>query len=357
MLIELEVEGANVVKKGVITGSGSTFILTLMLGFFPATSACAAGIDIRVNLPDCTMTITQDHRALTSFPVRIGSRDMPTPTGTGRIAEKRKRVVFRYLQGDNKDEIIRRSHIRPTGETIDMPYDRLRGLDMVFDNGNQVLTIHSTTEYWTIGFPVSHSCIGMNIDDMLKLFDLLVDLPIRIAVTYDTVEVQGNTLFFYPDVYGRATNRLSEVMALGVPVSDTASAQNRVTMIDRTLRFNLNKSLAEVNAGHDARALRNRLVMAVPVNEFLAPFHPKARIVDITVQDNDSFGAALARGGLSTVMAAALSNAITGLDYRRLHPGDSLALTIEDSEVVNLDYTGYQGNKTFSLKNIFVRQK
>jgi len=325
------------------------YCLFILFAILSADSTRAAGQGVEINLPSCTMIVTRDGQALTSFPVRIGNRDMPTPAGHGKIVEKRKRVVFRYLEGDMEGEIIRRSHIRPTGKTIDMPYDRLRGLNIVFDGGNKSLVIHSTTEYWTIGFPVSHSCIGMDIDDMLTLFDLLTDMPVNISITYNTVELHNNIIRFYPDVYGQATNRLSEVQACGVTITDMVSAQNRISTIDRKLRLILNKALADVRTGRDARPLRSQLSISMPVNEFLAPYQQNARIVDITILGNDSFVTALIRGGLSLRAATTLSDTIKGLNYRRLQPGDSITLTIEGGEVTKLDYAGRQGSKTYNL--------
>lgn len=275
---------------------------------------------------------------------------MPSPSGKGRIVEKRERVVFRYLEGVRTGEIIRRSHIDPTGETIDMPYDRLRGLKVDFDDGSEATVIHSTTEYWTIGFPVSHGCIGMDIDDMLRLFDWLGDEPVDIAITYKTVELKDGNLRFYPDVYGQAPDRLAELLACGVPVEDLASAQNRLAEIDRRLRFNLAKALAEVRAGRDARHLRSGLVVGMPVKHFLTPFHPHARMVLVTIRRNDSFAAALGRGGLSTALVAATADAVKGIDYRRLQPGDSLALTVEGGEVSQFEYAGRQGIRIVDLK-------
>jgi len=101
----------------------------------------------------------------------------------GRLSKRENRLSSGTWKATWEGEIIRRSRIRPTGKTIDMPYDRLRGLNIVFDGGNKSLAIHSTTEYWTIGFPVSHSCIGMDIDDMLTLFYLLTDIPVYMRIT------------------------------------------------------------------------------------------------------------------------------------------------------------------------------
>jgi hypothetical protein len=315
-----------------------------------AMPAGAAELAVRVNIPSCRMTVVQDGRPLVSFPVRTGSRDMPTPSGRGKIVEKRERVVFRYLEGARTGEVIRRSHIDPTGETIDMPYDRLRGLKVDFDDGSESTVIHSTTEYWTIGFPVSHGCIGMDIDDMLRLFDLLGDEPVDITITYKTVEFDAGNLRFYPDVYGHASSRVSELLACGVPVNDIASAENRIAEIDRRLRFNLAKALAEVRAGRDARPFRNRLVIGMPAKHFLSPFHPQARIVDVTVLQNDSFASALGRGGLSAALVAATAEAVEGIDYRRLQPGDAIALTVEGGEVSQFEYAGRQGIRIMDLR-------
>ncbi|MFO1489594.1 MAG: L,D-transpeptidase [Kiritimatiellia bacterium] len=137
-----------------------------------------------------------------------------------------------------------RGRIDPTGETIDMPYDRLRALKLELDGGRETI-LHATTEYWTIGFPVSHGCVGMNIDDMLKLYDLIGTPPVDITITYQTVELRDGLLLFHPDVYLEA-DRVAEIQALGVPVADPASARNRAALIDRRLRARLDRALGEL---------------------------------------------------------------------------------------------------------------
>ncbi len=335
---------------------GKVLLPVFLLVIWPAITVPAT-THIRINIPSCTLTVFDDNRKLAEYPVRVGSPVNPTPRGKGRIVEKRDRIVFRYLEGEQKGEIIRRSNIDPTGETIDMPYDRLRGLAVQLDNG-QELVIHSTTEYWTIGFPVSHMCIGLEIDDMLKLFDLVPETMCDIDITYDTVDLVGDVIRFYPDFYGYETNRETRVIALGIPVKDHASARNRINMIDQDLRYRLKEVLRRLREGKDVRSMRSLLVHTVSVAEFLKPFHPRGRVIAVRVEDGDSFAAPLIRSGISAKLAVAIGNAVKGLDHCRLQPGDEFILVVEEKEVINFEYIGGQGTKNFQLRgaNLFVDQ-
>ncbi|MDD4870192.1 MAG: L,D-transpeptidase [Kiritimatiellae bacterium] len=314
----------------------------------------SAEVIIRINIPSCTLTLLENDRNVAVFPVRVGKPETPTPAGKGKIIKKRERIVFRYLEGERKGEIITQSHLTPIGQTIDMPYDRLRSLEALLNNG-QTLIIHSTTEYWTIGFPVSHQCVGMNIDDMLKLFDRVRDLPMDLEITYDTVEVRNGFIHLYPDFYGQATNRLEALTTSGVCVQDRISAENRCRIIDQDLRYNLAKALKQLNEGHDPRALLPTLTTAIAVADFLKPFYPKGRVVEATVMERDTFVAALLRAGVPLKLATAITGVLDGIDYHRLQPGDNMIIVVENREIIRLDYRNRKGITTFDLqgKNLF----
>ena len=310
-------------------------------------SAQAGKIDVHVNIPSATLKVLDDGREVATFPVRTGKRDTSTATGHGTITEKRERIVFRYLEGPRAGQIITRTHLDPTGETIDMPYDRLRALKLEFDGGIETI-MHSTTEYWTIGFPVSHGCVGMNIDDMLKLYEMVGQPPAGINITYQTVELRDGLLLFHPDVYWEA-DRVAEILALGVPISDTASAQNRAAMIDRRLRARLDRALADLAAGRDARHFRKQMVVAVPVQEFQKPYRANARLIDFTLVEGDTFSSALHRGGIPGGLSFRIAAAAEGLNFQRMRPGDSILLQVEDGFITRLEYSGRQGESIHDL--------
>jgi len=331
-------------------------LLLACLSSFWIIFLAPAAVNIKVNIPSCTLTVFEDGRKVAAYPVRVGAPESPTPAGKGKIAEKRERIVLRYLEGEQKGEIIKRTHIDPTGETIDMPYDRLRGLAVQFDDGKE-LVIHSTTEYWTIGFPVSHMCIGLEIDDMLKLFDLIPEEPCDIVITYDTVELVDGSIHFYPDFYGYETNREVRVIALGVPVKDKVSARNRINIIDQDLRYRLEEALKHLRAGKDVRSMRDQFDHAISIAEFLKPFHPQGRVITVRIQEGDSFASPIIRGGIPGKLAIGISNAVEGLDHRKLQPGDEFTLVVEGREITRFDYKGRQGVKSFQLrgKSLFLK--
>jgi len=98
--------------------NGSIYKRVLMLVFLMFVwllVAAQAEVNIKVNIPGCTLTAFEDGRKVAAYSVRVGTPESPTPAGKGKIVEKRERVVLRYLEGEQKGEIIKypyRSHRR-----------------------------------------------------------------------------------------------------------------------------------------------------------------------------------------------------------------------------------------------------
>ena len=127
-----------------------------------------------INLPAYTLSLYKGRTLVTSYPCRVGKPKTPTHIGHGIISDKRERVIFRYLSGEKKGQIIIYSYLDPLGTTIKMPYDKMRALGMLINNhDNQV--IHATTDFWTVGTAKSHGCVGLTIEDMLDLFEKVKD--------------------------------------------------------------------------------------------------------------------------------------------------------------------------------------
>ena len=142
------------------------------------------------------------------YPVSVGRPKTPTMIGEGLIYTKGK-IIFKYLYGPNQGKIIEYSKM-PDGSKIKIPYEKMFGLYMIINNSDRYV-IHSTTEYYNIGKPVSSGCVRMLIEDMLKLYPL-IKTPIKVKIKYNLFKLENEFLTVYPDIYNRSLNRFNELL-------------------------------------------------------------------------------------------------------------------------------------------------
>lgn len=172
---------------------------------------------IIVNLPSYELFFIIADK-VESYPVRIGKKSHPTEIGKGYIINKIRKPVFRYTIGDNAGEVITQSRIydQPNGKlikVIPMPYEDMRSLEPYINGKRNGQMIHSTTNSETIGYPWSSGCIGLKIDDMLKLYEK-VPLHTELEIRYDVLRYNENTLLLYADVYNRKPDILSRMKSI-----------------------------------------------------------------------------------------------------------------------------------------------
>ena len=186
-----------------------------------------AGERIYVNIPEFVLKFKG-----TEYEVSVGRpnymRDKEdrwnpeTPIGRGIIKDKLDRVVFSYLKGPKKGQIIKYCH-NEEGVTGPMPYKDIRSLHMLINKTIDRCVIHSTTESWNLGRPVSSGCIRMAIPDMLSLYPQ-VPKGTPILLDYDTIKMDESGFKLLPDIYRKGTNtvealerKLRETGLEGIP--------------------------------------------------------------------------------------------------------------------------------------------
>jgi len=231
-----------------------------------------AEMQIKVNIPSYELKVYDEANEIARFDIRVGKKETPTPIGKGEIKERRERIVFRYSEGPKKGEIIKYSYLNPEKRTIKMPYNKMRGLQMVIKHDKNLddgKVIHSTTDYWTVGFPVSHGCIGLKIDDMLNLYNLVNKVPVPVNIGYETIFVEGNQAVFYADIYNKGTNSLERLVNKGIKIRDFESAQRKLNEINKELTNNLKKAKKELSKGKNPGELKNKMCCRVDIGEFL----------------------------------------------------------------------------------------
>ncbi|MFH1316301.1 MAG: L,D-transpeptidase [Candidatus Woesearchaeota archaeon] len=175
---------------------------------------------IIINIPSYELFLYDGGKRVLEFDCRVGKPRTPTPLGIGKILKKRDSVIFRYLSGARKGQVIRYSYLDPEKRTIKMPYDDMRGLDFQINGVMSGPVIHSTTDYWTVGTARSHGCIGMRIDDMLALYKAVKDTPLPdIETCYRSLsfDPNANNLTVWCDVYKKNTNNAGQLRSILSP--------------------------------------------------------------------------------------------------------------------------------------------
>lgn len=175
---------------------------------------------VEVNIPTYTIRLKEQENLLGTYACRVGAPWSQTPIGNGKIVKKRDQIVFRYLEGPQKGEVIERTYLDPIHQWEPMPYDRMKGMDFTVNGRMTGAVFHSTTDYWTVGTPKSHGCIGLRIDDMLKFYNqVFYPLP-SLEIGYQTVfyDYYTDLVIFWCDIYNRGTNNLTNLYSrIGFP--------------------------------------------------------------------------------------------------------------------------------------------
>ena len=226
-------------------------------------AAPQAGLDIEINVPAFRLVVRADTGIIRSFPVAVGMRRYPTPTGDYEITEVHWNPWWRPPDSPwaEKDTITPPGPRNPMGK-VKMPLGR-------------ALLVHGTSQPASIGTAASHACIRLHNTDAVALAKLVQEnaganvpegatdsllrrwrpsrriplrSPVPVRIVYNLVELHGDTLAVYPDVYrrGRDTIEADALALLATAGYDTAA-------VDRDLV----RSVAEKGA-------RARTKVAIP---------------------------------------------------------------------------------------------
>lgn len=160
---------------------------------------------ITVNIPENILYLhrynwkKKDYSAIKQYPVAVGKKRTPSPIGEGIVYTK-GRIFFRYKYGTNTGKIVTHGDNK-YGIKEKIPYEKMFGLYMIV-NQTDAYVIHSTTEDWLIGEPVSGGCVRMLIPDMLELYPY-IDPPIKVIINYSLFKLENDLLTVYPDIYNK----------------------------------------------------------------------------------------------------------------------------------------------------------
>jgi lipoprotein-anchoring transpeptidase ErfK/SrfK len=120
---------------------------------------------IRVSLADRTLTLLHDGNVVFTVPAAIGTDENPTPTG-----------VFYYT-----DPLDLASQPGTAYGVFAIGLSGHSNTLSEFAGGDGQIAIHGTNDPGTIGTPVSHGCVRVNNDVILKLAKLPLGTPVVIT--------------------------------------------------------------------------------------------------------------------------------------------------------------------------------
>lgn len=189
-------------------------------------------IRITVNVPAFTMTLWQNGKEVKTYPVGVGRKAFPIPSGMRRATQ----VIFNPAWIPPDSPWVRASSGVEPYERIpaDDPRNPLGKIKIPLGSG---YLLHEAAAPSDIGNLVSHGCVRVLTDDLFDLAGKIVaargldisenelellrlnterravrmDEPLPVDINYDTPVVEGGALHVYPDVYERGTNTVERL--------------------------------------------------------------------------------------------------------------------------------------------------
>ncbi len=140
--------------------------------------ALATRREVLVSIPDRKLAVMEDGRVLKVYPIAVGKRSTPSPSGEFAIVNRLTRPTYYH-----KGTVIPPGPANPLGT-------RWMGLSL------KGYGIHGTNEPRSIGKARSHGCIRMAKTDLEEVFKMLRagdEVSIRAEADEETAQVFGAT--------------------------------------------------------------------------------------------------------------------------------------------------------------------
>ena len=226
--------------------------------------AAQPDIKLTLNVPSFRLTLWQNGREVKSYFIGVGMKDYPIYIGEREASE----IIWNPAWiPPSSDWVKGHKGVKP-GEIIKAsdPRNPLGKLKIPLGDG---YLIHQATGPSNLGNLVSHGCVRMLRSDLYDLAEKIVaarslpvtakqiarakagtqplvaelEEPLQFDINYDTLVVEGGTLYIYPDVYDRGTNTVArlraELRAYGVEESalDDDTLQRMLAGVTRRTKF------------------------------------------------------------------------------------------------------------------------
>ena len=241
--------------KEIIKNSGKRLpgiILPILLILAPDASATIASqneevsseLMIVINLPAYNLKLYWGDELLRTYQVAIGSPKYPTPSGKKSIHQ----VILNPWWYPPKDsEWAKDAEDTPPG--ADNPLGRVK---LPLEGGGYYL-LHGTSNPGSIGKAVSHGCIRLKNADIIELAEIVLtlvpnryqgkdiskyredksrtylvnlELPVRVKIKYETIEVKDSQVLIHPDIYRKGGNSMTALLR------ELAATQINAELID-----------------------------------------------------------------------------------------------------------------------------
>lgn len=221
-------------------------------------------IKLTLNVPSFRLTLWQNGKEVKSYFIGVGMKEYPIYIGE---REAREVIWNPAWIPPASDWVAGHKGVRP-GEIIKAGDPRNPIGKLKIPLGDAYL-IHQAKGVGDLGNLVSHGCVRMLRADLYDLAEKIVaarslpvtaqqiarakagtktlvaslEEPLQFDINYDTLVVEGGTLYIYPDVYDRGTNTAArlrgELRAYGVADSalDDDTLQRMLASVTRRTKF------------------------------------------------------------------------------------------------------------------------
>ena len=244
-------------------------------------------IRITVNIPAFQLTLWQGGKEVKTYPIGIGRREFPLPSGLRRANQ----IVYNPDWVPPDSSWVEDHDVEP-GERVeaDDPRNPLGKLKIPLGNG---ILIHQASGPRDLGHLVSHGCVRLLLNDLYDLSEKIIaarsanvspeqiehakaskdrlmvklDTPVNVDISYDTQVVEGGVLRLYPDVYDQKTNTPENVRAelqdvhVAPDSLDDGKLRQMLARVTMTEAFTV--TVSDIKAGHLPEAGKNEPVIPV----------------------------------------------------------------------------------------------
>jgi murein L,D-transpeptidase YcbB/YkuD len=182
------------------------------------TDTVAAGLRLRLNVPAARIDVLRNDSVAKRFRAAVGVREYPTPLGSFSITT----VEWNPWWIPPHAEWARGERPAPPGPTNPMGRVKLYFRPLYY--------LHGTPDSSSLGRAASHGCVRLlNADavdlaievlragapalesqevsalaaDRLTTRTILLQRPVALDIVHHRAELEGDSLFFHPDYYGR----------------------------------------------------------------------------------------------------------------------------------------------------------
>lgn len=227
---------------------------------------------ITINIPAFRLTLWQHGKEVKTYPIGIGRRAFPLPTGEREATS----IIFnpRWVPPDS-EWVLQSGRVQPF-EQIE-PDDPRNPLGKIKIPLGDAYLIHQAAKPTDIGRLVSHGCARLLKADLFDLVEKILaarglslsreeieqvrttserkvvqlSTPLPVDLNYDTQVVEGGVLHLYPDVYQHGTNTVEklreELLSNGLSdLPDDETLRRMLKRVSRTKVFLV--SLSDIRA-------------------------------------------------------------------------------------------------------------